>query len=282
MSSSGGIARWDGPPRQVAAAQVEMCAPCHARSRPIVADPLPGARFLDTHASMLLAPGDYHADGQIQGEVFEWGSFAQSRMQHSGVVCADCHDPHSGRLCAEGNTVCAQCHLPARFDVAEHHRHAPGGAGAECVACHMPAVSYTGVDRRRDHAFSIPCPDVTSAIGAPDTCTSCHARQAQDWAAAHLVFWHGAPRGASQQNAMRGRPLRWPPGSARRCAVGRGDTASGAMTLCGAGRFTRGDGRFPLHAGSLSLEALPRARGDDQAPARAPIAELPHSFSLDA
>uniref|UniRef100_UPI0018DF374A cytochrome c3 family protein n=1 Tax=Neoroseomonas rubea TaxID=2748666 RepID=UPI0018DF374A len=190
-----GIARWDGPPRQSAAVQVETCAPCHARARPIVADPLPGARFLDTHAPLLLAPGDYHADGQIQGEVFEWGSFAQSRMQRAGVVCADCHDPHSGRLRAEGNAVCAQCHLPARFDVAEHHRHAPGGAGAQCVACHMPAVTYMGVDRRRDHAFSIPRPDVAAAIGAPDTCTSCHAGQTQGWAAAQLASWHGPPRG---------------------------------------------------------------------------------------
>ncbi|MBR0672412.1 cytochrome c3 family protein [Neoroseomonas soli] len=190
-----GIARWDGPPRQATATQVETCAPCHARARPIVTDPLPGARFLDTHAPMLLAPGGYHADGQIQGEVFEWGSFAQSRMQRAGVVCADCHDPHSGRLRAEGNAVCAQCHLPARFEVAAHHRHAPGSAGAQCVSCHMPAVTYMGVDRRRDHAFSIPRPEVSAAIDAPDTCTSCHAGQTQAWAAAQLASWHGPPRG---------------------------------------------------------------------------------------
>ncbi|WP_270939173.1 cytochrome c3 family protein, partial [Falsiroseomonas oryzae] len=190
-----GIARWEGPPRQSTAAQVETCAPCHARARPIVPDPLPGARFLDTHAPLLLTRGEYHADGQIQGEVFEWGSFAQSRMQRAGVVCADCHQPHSGRLRAEGNAVCAQCHLPARFDTAEHHRHPPGSAGAQCAACHMPAVTYMGVDRRRDHAFSIPRPDVSAAIGAPDTCTSCHAGQTQAWAAAQLAAWHGPPRG---------------------------------------------------------------------------------------
>ena len=190
-----GIARWEGPPRQGTAAQVETCAPCHSRARPIVADPQPGARFLDTHAPMLLRQGEYHADGQIQGEVFEWGSFAQSRMQRAGVVCADCHDPHSGRLRADGNAVCAQCHLPARFEAAEHHRHAPGSAGAQCVACHMPAVTYMGVDRRRDHAFSLPRPDVAAQIGAPDTCTSCHAGQTQAWAAERLADWHGPPRG---------------------------------------------------------------------------------------
>ena len=190
-----GIARWEGPPRQSTAAGVETCAPCHSRARPLVADPLPGTRFLDTHAPLLLARGEYHADGQIQGEVFEWGSFAQSRMQRAGVVCADCHQPHSGRLRAEGNAVCTQCHLPARFEAPEHHRHAAGSAGAQCVSCHMPAVTYMGVDRRRDHAFSIPRPDVAAAIGAPDTCTSCHTGQSQQWAAARLADWHGPPRG---------------------------------------------------------------------------------------
>ncbi|WPB86004.1 tetratricopeptide repeat protein [Sediminicoccus rosea] len=190
-----GIARWDGPPRQATQAGVETCAPCHARARPLVADPLPGQRFLDTHAPLLLARGEYHADGQIQGEVFEWGSFAQSRMQRAGVVCADCHQPHSGRLRAEGNAVCTQCHLPSRFEAAEHHRHAAGGAGARCVSCHMPAVTYMGVDRRRDHAFSIPRPDVAATIGAPDVCTTCHAGQTQAWAATQLAAWHGPPRG---------------------------------------------------------------------------------------
>ena len=76
--------------------QVETCAPCHSRARPIVADPLPGSRFLDTHAPMLLQQGEYQANGRIQGEVFEWGSFAQSRMQRAGVVCAD-----YGRMAAD-------------------------------------------------------------------------------------------------------------------------------------------------------------------------------------
>jgi predicted CXXCH cytochrome family protein len=192
-----GIARWHGPPRQATAAGTETCAPCHARARPLVADPPPGHRFLDTHAPLLLDRGEYFATGRIQGEVFEWGSFAQSRMQRAGVTCADCHDPHSGRLRAEGNAVCAQCHLPARFEAAAHHRHAPGSTGAQCTACHMPAATYMGVDTRRDHAFSIPRPDVAAAVGAPDACTDCHAGRGQDWAAAQLLAWHGPPRGAA-------------------------------------------------------------------------------------
>ena len=193
-SDTRGIAQWVGPPRQSTAAQVETCAPCHARARPLVPDPLPGSRFLDTHAPLLLERGEYHADGQIQGEVFEWGSFTQSRMFRAGVVCADCHDPHRGTLRAEGNAVCAQCHLPARFDTAEHHRHPVGTPGAQCVSCHMPAVTYMGVDRRRDHAFSIARPDVAAQIAAPDTCTSCHTDRPQSWAARQINQWFGPRR----------------------------------------------------------------------------------------
>lgn len=189
-----GIAHWQGPPRQAAARQVEACAPCHARARPIVADPLPGARFLDTHAPLLLVPGEYRADGQIQGEVFEWGSFSQSRMARAGVACADCHDPHGGRLRADGNAVCAQCHLPAHFDTADHTRHPDGGEAARCIACHMPAITYMGVDRRHDHSFSVPRPDLGAAIGAPDACTTCHAGRSQAWAAQRIADWFGPRR----------------------------------------------------------------------------------------
>ena len=38
-----------------------------------------------------------------------------------GVTCSDCHEPHSLALRAEGNALCGQCHLPAKFDTAEHH-----------------------------------------------------------------------------------------------------------------------------------------------------------------
>ena len=75
-------------------------------------------RFLDAYLPALLEPGLYHADGQIDGEVYEYGSFLQSRMHRAGVTCSNCHDPHSATLRAEGNTLCAQCHMPARFDVA--------------------------------------------------------------------------------------------------------------------------------------------------------------------
>jgi hypothetical protein len=35
-------------------------------------------KFLDANLSALLEPGFYYADGQIDGEVYEYGSFLQS------------------------------------------------------------------------------------------------------------------------------------------------------------------------------------------------------------
>ena len=245
-----GIARWVGPPRQSTAAQVETCAPCHARARPLVADPLPGSRFLDTHAPLLLERGEYHADGQIQGEVFEWGSFTQSRMFRAGVVCADCHDPHRGTLRAEGNAVCAQCHLPARFDTAEHHRHPVGTPGAQCVSCHMPAVTYMGVDRRRDHAFSIPRPDVASQIGAPDVCTSCHTDRPRSWAARQINQWFGP----SQRDD---------PHPALAIAAGRRGDA-GADRLLAAVATNRAHAQI-LRATAISLLPMPPSQASAQA-----------------
>lgn len=98
----------------------------------------------------MLERSLYHADGQIDGEVYEYGSFLQSRMHHAGVTCSDCHDPHSAKLRADGNALCAQCHMPAKFDVAEHHHPPPGSAGAQCVNCHMPTKTYMVVDVQRE------------------------------------------------------------------------------------------------------------------------------------
>ncbi|MEX0348604.1 MAG: cytochrome c3 family protein [Paracoccaceae bacterium] len=179
----------------------EQCASCHSR-REALADgnPLPGTPFHDAYVLAPLRPGQYHADGQILDEVYVYGSFLQSKMYANGVTCLNCHNAHSGTLVAEGNAVCTQCHSPAgnpdfpslrqaEYDSAEHHHHDAGGAGAQCVSCHMPEQVYMQVDPRRDHSFRIPRPDLSAATGAPDSCTSCHADQDQEWAATQIATW---------------------------------------------------------------------------------------------
>jgi tetratricopeptide (TPR) repeat protein len=145
----------------------------------------------------LLDAGLYYDDGQIREEVYEYGSFLQSRMHRAGVTCADCHDPHSGKVRAAGSLLCGQCHLPSHFDAPEHHHHAAGSAGAQCVACHMPQRTYMIVDPRRDHSLRVPRPDLDASTGAPDACTGCHSNRDAGWAAAAVRRWYPSGRGGT-------------------------------------------------------------------------------------
>lgn len=169
--------------------ELDVCAGCHARRKVIAKNAPVGTPFLDANLPALLEPGLYHADGQIDGETFEYGSFLQSRMHHAGVTCSNCHEPHSLVLRAEGNALCAQCHLPAKFDVAAHTHHEAGSAGAQCVNCHMPSKTYMIVHERRDHSLRVPRPDLTLAIGTPNACATCHADKGPAWAAQRLAEW---------------------------------------------------------------------------------------------
>ncbi len=180
----------------------EICATCHARRRQIAEGYRPGDNFLDAFIPATLRAELYHADGQIDDEVYVYGSFLQSRMYAAGVKCTDCHDPHSGRTKAEGNGLCTQCHNetpPAKFaglrkknyDDPAHHFHKAGQAGSQCVDCHMAAKNFMTVDPRRDHGFRIPDPALAKATGAPNACLSCHEAKSNDWAAAEIERRHG-------------------------------------------------------------------------------------------
>jgi Flp pilus assembly protein TadD len=170
-------------------AEIEMCARCHAR-RSVVADGyVPGAPLMDFYRPQLLEAPLYFADGQIQDEVYEYGSFLQSRMYASGVTCTDCHDAHTMKLRAPGDAVCGRCHVPEVYAAKKHHFHAANGKGASCTACHMPTRDYMVVHARRDHSIRIPRPDVAAKIGAPDACLSCHAKKGAAWNVAAFVKW---------------------------------------------------------------------------------------------
>jgi Flp pilus assembly protein TadD len=190
MNPATGIARRTAP---LVSAELDSCAACHSRRKVITRDHPPGMPFLDAYLPALLEPGIYHADGQIDGEVYEYGSFLQSRMHAAGVTCSNCHDPHSLKPRAEGNALCAQCHLADRFDVSAHHHHEPGSAGAQCVNCHMPTKTYMVVDARRDHSIRVPRPDLSVSLGTPNACTQCHAERPATWVAQTVAGWF--PRG---------------------------------------------------------------------------------------
>jgi tetratricopeptide (TPR) repeat protein len=174
----------------LASTQLNACAPCHSRRHLLAKELAPDARFLDAALPSLLVPGQYHADGQIDGEVFEYDSFLQSTMHKAGVVCSNCHEPHAAKLRAEGNVLCAQCHLPEKFDVTAHHKHASGSPGAQCVNCHMPTKNYMVVHDRRDHSMRVPRPDLSVSIGTPNACNQCHNDRSAEWAAKAVAEWY--------------------------------------------------------------------------------------------
>jgi hypothetical protein len=152
-----------------------------------------------------LDPGErlYHADGQILGEVYEYGSFLQSKMYRAGVTCSDCHDPHSLRVAQPTSGACARCHAPAKFDTSAHHHHRAGTPGASCIECHMPTRTYMVVDPRRDHSLRVPRPDLSVKLGTPDSCTGCHRDRTPRWAAEALARWYGpGPRPAHYGEAI--------------------------------------------------------------------------------
>src|SRR5262249_1966817 len=85
-------------PRATPRAEVDACAPCPSRRHGIGAARGPGDPLLDEFVPELVREPLYFADGQIHDEVYEYGSFRQSKMYQRGVRCTECHDPHSAKL----------------------------------------------------------------------------------------------------------------------------------------------------------------------------------------
>jgi len=171
--------------------EIQVCARCHSRRSQMTDEAFAGQSYLDAFRPALLTEGLYYPDGQIQDEVYVWGSLMQSKMYEAGITCSDCHDPHAATVRLPGDTVCFQCHLPDPYATKKHHFHEEGTVGASCVECHMPPTNYMVVDARHDHSFRIPRPDQSVAMGTPNACNKCHADKTPQWAAAQVETWYG-------------------------------------------------------------------------------------------
>lgn len=196
-------ASWQGP--KIDNQFMDTCFSCHSLRSPLTDGISPNSAFLDQFTPQWIQPPLYHADGQIREEVYVYGSFLQSKMYTAGVNCLDCHDPHTMKVKAQTNALCAQCHNPTTFDTPEHHGHPIDTQGAQCVNCHMPETTYMGVDKRRDHSFKIPRPQLTEALGTPNACNGCHEDKSAKWAANSIEKWHGesVPVGQNALNIYR-------------------------------------------------------------------------------
>ena len=143
-------------------------------------------------------------EGSAHKNRMQGNDFVTSLMYRRGVRCSSCHDvhgtEHGAELIRPGNAVCTQCHQPSgplgpRGALAEHTQHAPNSAGSQCVACHMPQIARTVADVNvRSHTFRFITPMMTDQYGVPNPCTTCHADQTTEWAAAALRQWpHVSP-----------------------------------------------------------------------------------------
>ncbi len=191
---------------------VGQCAPCHSR-RAILGDYTHSEQdLLDVMLPSLLTPELYYNDGQILEEVYEYGSFTQSKMYHRDVKCSDCHDVHSIKPIKDGNDLCLICHRAKEYDTSNHHFHKKKGemgepiksndgsvlfdvgTGSECKECHMPGKNYMVIDYRFDHSFRIPRPDLSENTGAPNACNRCHSDKTNKWSDEWITKWYGPGR----------------------------------------------------------------------------------------
>ena len=174
--------------------QLNLCAPCHARRTKLTDNLEPGEQFENQYLVQNLSTNYYHGDGQIKEEDYVYGSFLQSKMYTNGVMCSNCHDPHSLELKFQGNTLCIQCHIPNDYDSKSHHFHKENTEASSCVNCHMAGVVYMGNDFRRDHSFRVPRPDQSEKYGTPNTCIQCHTDKSNTWASNAVKNWYGKDR----------------------------------------------------------------------------------------
>jgi predicted CXXCH cytochrome family protein len=168
---------------------------------------------------MVDASGLYYPDGQIHEEDYEYASFLSSQMHEAGVICVNCHNPHTAKVRLPGNWLCLQCHgggdpKAPKIDPVAHSHHQVRGydangklvetdltkfesanfseTGGECVSCHMPQTVYMQRHWRHDHGFTIPDPLLTKELGIPNACNRCHQDKNADWALDATRKWYGA------------------------------------------------------------------------------------------
>lgn len=170
---------------------VDQCARCHIRREQFSEAFNFEGTLLDHYYPQLIEERLYEADGQILDEDYVYGSFVQSKMYQNDVTCTNCHDAHSLKLKFDGNNLCAQCHVPEKYDTPKHHFHQTNTESSKCINCHMPGKFYMGNDFRRDHSFRVPRPDLSVKYGTPNACSGCHKDKDDAWAAASFTKLFG-------------------------------------------------------------------------------------------
>src|SRR5262249_56478761 len=109
--------------------------------------------------------------------------------------------PQGPNLGAGGGGVCLQCHPSDRSAAVAPPRHEGMTPALPCASCHMPSRTSMVHDRRHDHSFRVPRPDLSATLGTPNACNDCHSDKSAAWAATAIEGWHGKERKGFQTYA---------------------------------------------------------------------------------
>src|SRR5439155_18692008 len=127
---------------------LDNCGYCHARRTDLTGDFKPGDSFFD-HQSLAIVDesNQFYPDGQVREEDYELSSFLSSRMHVKGVVCLDCHNPHSMKTVLPGNPLCMRCHDGSNTNAptinpVEHSHHRAFGHTAEGKLTNTDLLTY--------------------------------------------------------------------------------------------------------------------------------------------
>jgi predicted CXXCH cytochrome family protein len=193
----------------------DTCIQCHSQGQPL-SNPIKGKYYdwpVGFHMGGKLADfwkleehklGElsftHFPDGTAHKNRMQGNDFVQSLMYTRGVTCFSCHDAHGSdneaMLIKPVKEICATCHGPNTQNgphaptIEAHTHHAPGSAGSECVACHMPKIEQTIADVNvRAHTFRFITPAESDSLKIPNACNLCHADKTTEWAAKTLKGW---------------------------------------------------------------------------------------------
>lgn len=170
-----------------------LCAPCHAKMRPITTNFQPGDSYFEHYDLVSLEHRDFYPDGRDLGENYTYTSWRLSPCAQSGELdCLHCHTS-SGRYRFEGdqaNNACMPCHAEYVQRPGEHAHHSAESTGSVCVNCHMPTTQFARMERT-DHSMRSPAPAATKTFGSPNACNNCHTDNTAKWANGYVGEWWG-------------------------------------------------------------------------------------------
>ena len=253
----------------------DACGYCHGNKTNYFPGFKPGDVYEDYALPFLISQpiprddpqGDFWPDGRPTRFNRPQALTASGCFMKGQAVCTDCHLAHGARNdhalklpFERSNGLCTQCHaaLAEPAALGEHTRHGPDSPGSRCVECHMSDVNWRLLNRRRDHTFAPPVPELTARYGTPNPCTTCHDARTPEWATRTMDAWFGEHDRARRRASIAVADAMYRAGSGDRSAVEPlarilANRSLGSLVRASAAEFI---GRLSAGARAPSLDAL--------------------------